>query len=179
MAGAQADDGHEKASELAWVYRRIRTMSLIDRSLVLLYLDGNGYQEIAEILGISGLVQWEGGKFEKRFRFRDWFELGGGILLGSFFIFIAVFILPQDEGGTWRDQWHWMLLGLACLFIAFLFVRLRLASQAFKPEAQVPYTIFCALTFTAIILGNRWYARRKLQPQLESMNRLIEETNES
>lgn len=50
-----ADEGEslEQASELAWVYERIRSMSLIDRSLVLLYLDGNSYKDIAEILGIS------------------------------------------------------------------------------------------------------------------------------
>jgi len=40
-------------AELAWVYSRIRTLSVIDRSLVLLYLDGEAYESIAEILGVS------------------------------------------------------------------------------------------------------------------------------
>lgn len=39
--------------DLAWLYAEIRQMGNVDRSLILLYLDGVSYQEIAEILGIS------------------------------------------------------------------------------------------------------------------------------
>jgi len=53
IAGPDGELTREQESELSWVYDRIRTMNLIDRSLVLLYLDGNSYQDIAEILGIS------------------------------------------------------------------------------------------------------------------------------
>ena len=53
LVGRDSNETLARASELEWVYRRIRTMSLVDRSLVLLYLDGNSYQDIAEILGIS------------------------------------------------------------------------------------------------------------------------------
>jgi RNA polymerase sigma-70 factor (ECF subfamily) len=49
----QADPDWEHAAKLEWLYAKIRTMNLIDRSLVLLYLDGNSYEEIGEILGIS------------------------------------------------------------------------------------------------------------------------------
>lgn len=50
---AAATPTHEADQEMAWVYERIRTLSLIDRSLVLLYLDGNSYEDMASILGIS------------------------------------------------------------------------------------------------------------------------------
>ncbi len=43
----------EQSSELDWVYKRLKTMNPIDRSLVLLYLDGNSYREISEIIGTS------------------------------------------------------------------------------------------------------------------------------
>ena len=39
--------------DLEWLYSEIRLMGDVDRSLVLLHLDGIGYQEISEILGIS------------------------------------------------------------------------------------------------------------------------------
>ena len=53
LAGADTHETLDRSSELEWLYGQIRTMSLIDRSLVLLYLDGNSYQEISAILGIS------------------------------------------------------------------------------------------------------------------------------
>jgi RNA polymerase sigma-70 factor (ECF subfamily) len=43
----------EPDGQVAWLYDRIRTLSPIDRSLVLLYLDGNSHDEIAAVLGIS------------------------------------------------------------------------------------------------------------------------------
>lgn len=39
--------------KLEWIFEQIRKMDPIDRSLILLHLDGQGYQEIADILGIS------------------------------------------------------------------------------------------------------------------------------
>lgn len=53
LAGNDADAPVDRSSELEWVYEKIRTLSLIDRSLVALYLDGNSYRDIAEILGLS------------------------------------------------------------------------------------------------------------------------------
>lgn len=38
---------------LEWIYEQIRQFDPIDRSLMLLHLDGQSYLEIAEILGIS------------------------------------------------------------------------------------------------------------------------------
>ena len=38
--------------EQSWLYASIRSLDLVDRSLVLLYLDGNSYADIGEILGI-------------------------------------------------------------------------------------------------------------------------------
>ena len=46
-----ADD--PQRDEMDWVYSRLRTLNSVDRSLVLLYLDGNSYEDIAEVLGIS------------------------------------------------------------------------------------------------------------------------------
>lgn len=143
---------------------------------------------------------------------------------GSFFIFAAVWILPRSQGGSWLEQWHWILLGLACYFIALLFVRLRLAARAFEPQEddtlmeslvkrcdalthqirilgrifrwyvlpiavplgivvwrafdpgqQVKSAIVYLLAFAVVVWLNRWYAKRKLQPQLDSVSRLIAE----
>ncbi len=43
----------ERDQQLDWLYAQIRTMQLVDRSLALLYLDGNSYEDMATILGIS------------------------------------------------------------------------------------------------------------------------------
>ena len=40
-------------AKLEWIYDQIRLFDPIDRSLMLLHLDGQSYQEIADILGIS------------------------------------------------------------------------------------------------------------------------------
>ncbi len=50
---AAATPTPEADQEIAWVYERVRCLSLVDRSLVLLYLDGNSYEDMASILGIS------------------------------------------------------------------------------------------------------------------------------
>ncbi|XOV82444.1 MAG: RNA polymerase sigma factor [bacterium] len=39
--------------DINWVYEKIRALETVERSLMLLYLDGNSYEEIAHILGIS------------------------------------------------------------------------------------------------------------------------------
>lgn len=39
--------------KLEWIYDQIRQLDPIDRSLILLHLDGQSYLEIGEILGIS------------------------------------------------------------------------------------------------------------------------------
>ncbi len=39
--------------DLAWVYEKIRALDPVDRSLMLMHLDGYRYQEISEVLGIS------------------------------------------------------------------------------------------------------------------------------
>lgn len=49
--GPAADDAER--DKMDWVYSRLRTLSIVDRSLVLLYLDGNSYEDIAEVQGIS------------------------------------------------------------------------------------------------------------------------------
>ena len=46
-----ADDPQQ--DKLDWVYSRLRTLNPVDRSLVLLYLDGNSYEDISEVLGMS------------------------------------------------------------------------------------------------------------------------------
>ena len=38
---------------LEWIFEQIRRLDPIDRSIILLHLDGQSYQEIADILGIS------------------------------------------------------------------------------------------------------------------------------
>ena len=42
-----------KNAKLDWIFDQIRRFDPIDRSLMLLHLDGQSYQEIADILGIS------------------------------------------------------------------------------------------------------------------------------
>jgi len=39
--------------KLEWIYEQIRLLDPIDRSLILLHLDGQSYLEISDILGIS------------------------------------------------------------------------------------------------------------------------------
>lgn len=50
---AAAPDGHETHEELATLRRLIESLGEFDRALVILYLDGNAYAEIGDILGIS------------------------------------------------------------------------------------------------------------------------------
>lgn len=42
-----------KDERLSWLYRQIRTMEEVDRSLALLLLDGYSYTDMSELLGIS------------------------------------------------------------------------------------------------------------------------------
>lgn len=48
----EADAGSQRA-EVELLYRCIRELKEIDRAVILLYLEGNAQQEIAEILGLS------------------------------------------------------------------------------------------------------------------------------
>ncbi len=48
----EADAGHPQA-EVELLYKCIRELKEIDRAVILLYLEGNAQQEIAEILGLS------------------------------------------------------------------------------------------------------------------------------
>ena len=50
---ANPDVTVEKQEELEWLRQEIRQLPESDRSVMLLYLDGVSYQEMAEILGIS------------------------------------------------------------------------------------------------------------------------------
>ena len=43
----------EKEQQLTWLYSQIHRFNLIDRSLLILSLEGYGYADIAEILGIT------------------------------------------------------------------------------------------------------------------------------
>jgi RNA polymerase sigma-70 factor (ECF subfamily) len=45
--------GHQEDRRVTWLYRQIAQLNEIDRSLVLLHLDGFSYREIAEVIGIS------------------------------------------------------------------------------------------------------------------------------
>jgi len=42
-----------ESERLDWVYSRLRTLGPVERSLVLLYLDGNSYEDISEVMGLS------------------------------------------------------------------------------------------------------------------------------
>jgi RNA polymerase sigma-70 factor (ECF subfamily) len=72
MAWSQRERAHRESSEpllepglvratpppdehphLEWIYRQIEKLDPVDRSLILLHLDGLAYREIAETLGIS------------------------------------------------------------------------------------------------------------------------------
>ena len=50
---APAPDTHEADEELAVLRRMIEGLNEFDRALVILYIDGNSYAEIASVLGIS------------------------------------------------------------------------------------------------------------------------------
>lgn len=43
----------EKNLQIKQLYKRINTLGLVDRSVVLLWLEGLSYEEIGAILGIS------------------------------------------------------------------------------------------------------------------------------
>jgi RNA polymerase sigma-70 factor (ECF subfamily) len=53
VAEVLAPTPEEQDPRLEWVYARIARLEPVDRSLVLLHLDGLSYREIAETLGIS------------------------------------------------------------------------------------------------------------------------------
>ena len=54
MANLLVADDYQEDERLAWMYSEIRKLNEIDRSLILLHLDGFSYAEMSEILGISG-----------------------------------------------------------------------------------------------------------------------------
>jgi hypothetical protein len=45
--------GGQEPKEVGLIYEFIDCLRALDRALVLLYLDGNSHQEIAQVLGIS------------------------------------------------------------------------------------------------------------------------------
>lgn len=46
-------DSLEQEQEMDWIYRKLRSLNPVDRSLIVLYLEGTSYTEMAEIIGIS------------------------------------------------------------------------------------------------------------------------------
>jgi len=48
-----ADESQSQSEEVQVLYQWIERLDPLNRALALLYLDGNNYQEIAEVLGIS------------------------------------------------------------------------------------------------------------------------------
>ncbi len=173
---------------------------------------------------LQKLVRKESRRFERYVRWRDWYELVGGVVIGSFFLYATFFPLPGDESIDWTVHWDRLLLASGCYFIALVFGRLRLASRAFReqvgdslletlqkrkaglehqiravrgilrwyilpvaiplgvmvvvsfaPERRVPFVVTCLVAMAAVVVLNRRYAKRKLQPKLDSVNDLIEE----
>lgn len=47
------EDSHEKSMQVKRLYKRINALGLVDRSVILLWLEGLSYDEIGAILGIS------------------------------------------------------------------------------------------------------------------------------
>jgi RNA polymerase sigma factor (sigma-70 family) len=47
------DDTESQPEEIRLLYRLIEGLDPLNKALILLYLDGNSYQEIADVLGIS------------------------------------------------------------------------------------------------------------------------------
>jgi hypothetical protein len=84
---------------------------------------------------LHDLVRGRSTRFEKQIRHRDWIELVGGFLLGAFFVFAALIILPHDSGKPWTAHWDWLLLGAGCWAISVTFMRLRRKAAAYAPDA--------------------------------------------
>ena len=64
-----ADDAGQPSAELQFLHTFIRTLGGLDKALLLLYLDGNSHQEIAEILGITATnVATKIGRLKARLR---------------------------------------------------------------------------------------------------------------
>lgn len=51
--GSTDEKGIEKSLQLKQLYKRINSLGLVDRSIILLWLEGLSYEEIASIMGIS------------------------------------------------------------------------------------------------------------------------------
>jgi RNA polymerase sigma-70 factor (ECF subfamily) len=51
--GAAPKDVHAQHERIAQLYEAVRALPLADRALVLLYLDGLSYRDMAEVVGIS------------------------------------------------------------------------------------------------------------------------------
>ena len=92
---------------------------------------------------LQTLVQEESRRFELRVRWRDWYELVGGVVIGTFFLYAAFFAFPGIETGEepgegaigWTVHWDRLLLAAGCYFIAVVFARLRFAARAFKEQS--------------------------------------------
>ena len=53
LTGEEPSPEAPESERLDWVYSRLRLLRPVDRSLVLLYLDGNSYEDISEVMGLS------------------------------------------------------------------------------------------------------------------------------
>ncbi len=84
---------------------------------------------------LHDLIRKRSTRFERRIRVRDWIELVGGLLLGGFFVFSALFALPNDTGRPWTDHWDYLLLGVGCWIISLSFMRLRRKAADHAPDA--------------------------------------------
>ncbi len=49
--------------------------------------------------------------------------------------------------------------------------------RSFPPEWKLPYSVGCVVLFGGIIVLNRWYAKRRLLPQLEANEQLLKEAS--
>jgi hypothetical protein len=175
---------------------------------------------------LHAIVKGESRRFERRVRWRDWYELIGGLTIGSFFVYATFVPLPGEASVPWTEHWDRLLLAAGCFVIAFGFTRLRLAARAFAeqegdslvqtlekrrdaialqmllvrrmfwwyllpvavpltammfysflPAQRLRFGIACLLAFGAIAVWNRWYAKKRLQPQLDGVNALIDDAS--
>lgn len=48
-----SDQANELEEQMQYLYKHIKGLNLIDKGIILLYLEGNSYEEIGEIMGFS------------------------------------------------------------------------------------------------------------------------------
>lgn len=81
-------------------------------------------------------VRRSANRLERSIRWRDWRELVGLILVGTFFFYLALIEMPARLDTDWWEHWDWMLLGATCWGTGAMFGCIRRKGRQYRPQSD-------------------------------------------